>query len=161
MNAISLWTNKVERISIEFNTNYSSHFGRNKEEILQEWNDITKNTKADIVVLDMPLLDTTLFKASLGTFIANLVLQILTWMAEDERNRIRKRQCEGIYVAIKNGIVFGRPRSIITEEFKQAYHRWKKGEITAVKTMQEIGVKKTTFYKFFKGYERDPKNTNI
>ncbi len=63
-------------------------FGRNKEEILQEWNDITKNIQADIVVLDMPLLDTTQFKDSLGTFIADLVLQILSWMAEEERERI-------------------------------------------------------------------------
>ncbi len=65
-------------------------FGRNKEEILQEWNDITKDIQADIIVLDMPLLDTTQFKDSLGTFIADLVLQILSWMAEEERERIRK-----------------------------------------------------------------------
>lgn len=136
-------------------------FGRNKEEILQEWNDITKNIQSDIVVLDMPLLDTTQFKDSLGTFIADLVLQILSWMAEDERNRIRKRQREGIDVAMKNGIAFGRPKSNITEEFKQAYNRWKMGEITAVKAMQEIGVKKTTFYKLVKEYERELKSTNI
>jgi hypothetical protein len=91
MNVTSSWTNKVERISREFNTNYSSvsygkgtyyihsldRFGRNKEEILQEWNDITKNIQADIVVLDMPLLDTTQFKAILGTFIADLVLELM------------------------------------------------------------------------------------
>lgn len=71
-------------------------FGRNKEEILNEWNDITKNIQADIVVMDMPLLDTTQYKDSLGTFIADLVLQILSWMAEEERDRIRKRQREGI-----------------------------------------------------------------
>jgi DNA invertase Pin-like site-specific DNA recombinase len=136
-------------------------FGRNKEEILQEWNDITKNIQADIVVLDMPLLDTTQFKDSLGTFIADLVLQILSWMAEDERNRIRKRQREGIDVAKKNGIAFGRPKSIITEEFKQAYHRWKTGEMTAVKAMKEIAVKKTTFYKLVKEYEKELKSTNI
>jgi DNA invertase Pin-like site-specific DNA recombinase len=106
-------------------------------------------------------LDTTQFKYSLGTFIADLVLQILSWMAEDERNRIRKRQREGIDVAKKNGIAFGRPKSIITEEFKQAYHRWKTEEMTAVKAMQEIGVKKTTFYKLVKEYERKLKNTNI
>lgn len=76
-------------------------FGRNKEEILQEWNDITKNIQADIVVMDMPLLDTTQFKDSLGTFIADLVLQILSWMAEEERDRIRKRQREGIDVALQ------------------------------------------------------------
>jgi DNA invertase Pin-like site-specific DNA recombinase len=136
-------------------------FGRNKEEILQEWNDITKNIQADIVVLDMPLLDTTQFKDSLGTFIADLVLQILSWMAEDERIRIRKRQREGIDVALKSGVDFGRPKYIITEEFKQAFHRWKSGEMTAVKAMKEIGVKKTTFYKLVKEYERELESTNI
>lgn len=81
-------------------------FGRNKEGILEEWNDITKNIQADIVVLDMPLLDTTQFKDSLGTFIADLVLQILSWMAEEERERIRKRQREGIDAALQNGVTF-------------------------------------------------------
>ncbi|WP_408008304.1 recombinase family protein [Pseudalkalibacillus sp. A8] len=128
-------------------------FGRNKEEILQEWNDITKNVEADIVVLDMPLLDTTQFKDSLGTFIADLVLQILSWMAQEERDRIRKRQREGIDAALKNGISFGRPKAKITEEFKQVYNRWKSGEITAVKAMHYVGMKKTTFYKLVKEYE--------
>jgi DNA invertase Pin-like site-specific DNA recombinase len=128
-------------------------FGRNKEEILQEWNDITKNIQADIVVVDMPLLDTTQFKDSLGTFIADLVLQILSWMAEEERDRIRKRQREGIDLALQNGTAFGRPKAIITEEFEQVYDQWKSGEMAAVKAMQEIGVKKTTFYKLVKEYE--------
>ncbi|PZX02882.1 DNA invertase Pin-like site-specific DNA recombinase [Psychrobacillus insolitus] len=128
-------------------------FGRNKEEILNEWNDITKNIQADIVVMDMPLLDTTQYKDSLGTFIADLVLQILSWMAEEERDRIRKRQREGIDVALQNGTVFGRPKVTVTEEFKEAYASWKSGEITAVKAMQEIGVKKTTFYKLVREYE--------
>ncbi|CAH0323979.1 Putative transposon Tn552 DNA-invertase bin3 [Peribacillus simplex] len=90
-------------------------FGRNKEEILKEWNDITKNIQADIVVMDMPLLDTTQFKDSLGTFIADLVLQILSWMAEEQRDRIRKRQREGIDVALQNGVPFGRPKVQVTE----------------------------------------------
>ncbi|WHZ60170.1 recombinase family protein [Metabacillus hrfriensis] len=120
-------------------------FGRNKEEILQEWNDITKNIQADIVVMDMPLFDTTQYKDSLGTFIADLVLQILSWMAQEERDRIRKRQHEGIDVAIKNGVAFGRPREKATEEYKEVYERWKSGEITAVKEMQDLGIKKTTF----------------
>ena len=128
-------------------------FGRNKEEILQEWNDLTKNIQADIIVMDMPLLDTTKYKDSLGTFIADLVLQILSWMAEEERDRIRKRQREGIDVALQNGTVFGRPKVTVTEEFKEAYDRWKSKEITAVKAMQEIGVKKTTFYKLVRQYE--------
>jgi DNA invertase Pin-like site-specific DNA recombinase len=128
-------------------------FGRNKEEILNEWNDITKNIQADIVVMDMPLLDTTQYKDSLGTFIADLVLQILSWMAEEERDRIRKRQREGIDVALQNGTIFGRPKVTVTEEFKEAYASWKSGEIAAVKAMQEIGVKKTTFYKLVREYE--------
>lgn len=93
-------------------------FGRNKEEILNEWNDITKNIQADIVVMDMQLLDTTQYKDSLGTFIADIVLQILSWMAEEERDRIRKLQREGIDVALQNGTIFGRPKVTVTEEFK-------------------------------------------
>jgi DNA invertase Pin-like site-specific DNA recombinase len=75
-------------------------------------------------------------------------------MAQEERDRIRKRQREGIDVALQNGVAFGRPKATITEEFKQAYNQWKSGEITAVSAMQEIGVKKTTFYKLVREYER-------
>ena len=132
-------------------------FGRNKEEILQEWNDLTKNIEADIVVLDMPLLDTTQYKDSMGTFIADLVLQILSWMAEEERERIRKRQREGIDLALQNGIQFGRPTVYVSAEFKEVYRKWKTGELTAVEAMQEAGVKKTTFYKMVKDYESDIK----
>ncbi|OKL35339.1 recombinase family protein [Domibacillus mangrovi] len=130
-------------------------FGRNKNEILQEWNEITKVIQAHIVVIDMPLLDTTQFKDSLGTFIADLVLQILSWMAEEERERIRKRQREGIDVALKNGVAFGRPKANVTEEFKEVYDRWKAGEMTAVQAMGEVGLKKTTFYKLVKEYEKE------
>jgi DNA invertase Pin-like site-specific DNA recombinase len=130
-------------------------FGRNKEEILQEWNDITKNIQADIVVMDMPLLDTTQYKDSLGTFIADLVLQILSWMAQEERDRIRKRQREGIDVALQNGVAFGRPKVQMTDEFKEVYERWKSGEMKAVKAMEELDIKKTTFYKLVKEYERE------
>ncbi|MEE3955899.1 recombinase family protein [Peribacillus frigoritolerans] len=136
-------------------------FGRNKEEILQEWNDITKNIQADIVVMDMPLLDTTQFKDSLGTFIADLVLQILSWMAEEERGRIRKRQREGIDVALQNGVSFGRPKAQITKEFIEVYDLWKAGEMPAVKAMAILAVKKTTFYKLVKEYEKDSKKTII
>jgi DNA invertase Pin-like site-specific DNA recombinase len=98
---------------------------------------------------------------SLGTFIADLVLQILSWMAEDERERIRKRQREGIDVALQRGVAFGRPKATVTEEFKYAYKRWKSGEITAVSAMQEIGVKKTTFYKLVREYEERYRNNYI
>lgn len=134
-------------------------FGRNKEEILQEWNDLTKNIEADIVVLDMPLLDTTQYKDSMGTFIADLVLQILSWMAEEERERIRKRQREGIDLALQNGIQFGRPAVYVSEEFKEVYRRWKTGELTAVAAMQEAGVKKTSFYKLVRALEEVKVNT--
>ncbi len=131
-------------------------FGRNKEEILKEWNDLTKNLEADIVVMDMPLLDTTQYKDSLGTFIADLVLQILSWMAEEDRNRIRKSQREGIDTALKNGVKFGRPQIEISDEFIEVYNRWQAGEITAVSAMQSLKIKKTTFYKLVKAlkYER-------
>jgi DNA invertase Pin-like site-specific DNA recombinase len=101
-------------------------FGRNKEEILNEWNDITKNIQADIVVLDMPLLDTTQYKDSLGTFIADLVLQILSWMAEEERTRIRKRQREGIENALQRGVAFGRSKIQISKEFNGNGRSWGK-----------------------------------
>ncbi|TWE08758.1 DNA invertase Pin-like site-specific DNA recombinase [Neobacillus bataviensis] len=128
-------------------------FGRNKEEILNEWMDITKNIKADIVVLDMPLLDTTKYQDSLGTFISDLVLQILSWLAEDERERIKKRQREGIDIALKNGVQFGRPKAEITEVFKEVYTEWKAGRITATEAMRRTDVKRTTFYKLLKEYE--------
>ncbi len=136
-------------------------FGRNKEEILQEWNAITKEVEADIVVLDMPLLDTTQYKDSLGTFIADLVLQILSWMAQEERDRTRKRQREGIDAAVTKGISFGRPKAQVNEEFIEAYNRWKKKEITAVQAMKEANVKKTTFYKLVKQYESTLEKVNV
>ena len=128
-------------------------FGRNKDEILQEWNTITKELQADIVVLDMPLLDTSQYKDSMGTFIADLVLQILSWVAQDERERIRQRQREGINEAMRQGKEFGRPKAQITEEFKEAYEEWKKGNITATMAMQQSETKKTTFYKLAKKME--------
>ncbi|UOQ95106.1 recombinase family protein [Halobacillus shinanisalinarum] len=130
-------------------------FGRNKNEIVEEWNDITKNIQADIVVLDMPLLDTTQYKDSMGTFIADLVLQILSWMAQEERNRIRKRQREGIDAALKQGKALGRPKTQITDAFREAYIEWKEGKITATRAMQQSQVKKTTFYKLAKQMEEN------
>jgi len=131
-------------------------FGRNKEEIVQEWNAITKELQADIVVMDMPLLDTTQYKDSMGTFIADLVLQILSWVAQDERERIRKRQREGIDEAMRQGTKFGRPQAQITEAFMEAYNEWKKGHITAADAMRQSSIKKTTFYKLVKQVENSP-----
>jgi len=130
-------------------------FGRNKEEILNEWRELTKEKGVDIVVLDMPLLDTTKNKDNLGSLIADLVLQILSWMAEEEREKIRTRQREGIDIALKKGVKFGRPKNPIPENFGEVYAEWKNGEITATKAMKQLNIKKNAFYKFVKEYEKD------
>lgn len=132
-------------------------FGRNKEQILDEWNELTKKRKVDIVVMDMPLLDTTQYRDSLGTFISDLVLQILSWLAEEERNKIRTRQKEGIDIALKKGVKFGRDKVEITDEFKNLYIDWKAGRITAVSFMKQVNMKKSTFYNRINEYEKSMK----
>lgn len=130
--------------------------GRNKEGILNEWNEITKQIEADIIVLDMPLLDTTKYKDNLGSFVSDLVLQILSWMAEEERNKIKTRQREGIELAKKEGKHLGRKREKeITDEFISVYDRWKKGEIKAVEAFKELDLTKSTFYRLVKEYETE------
>jgi len=124
-----------------------------KDDILNEWQELTKEIGADIVVLDMPLLDTTKYKDSIGNFISDLILQVLSWLAEDERDRIRTRQREGIDLALSNGVKFGRPPIKITDEFIQAYDKWQSREITAVKAMEEAGMKKTSFYKMVNDFK--------
>lgn len=96
-------------------------FGRNKEYILNEWRELNKEIGIDIVVLDMPLLDSTKHKDSIGTFISDLILQVLSWIAEDERERIRKRQREGIDLALANGIKFG---PFTTYKLSHALCKW-------------------------------------
>ena len=128
-------------------------FGRSKDDILNEWKELTKDIGADIVVLDMPLLDTTKYKDSIGSFISDLILQVLSWLAEDERNRLRTRQREGINSALANGVKFGRPSIEITDEFILAYDKWQSGEITAIIAMEEADMKKTSFYKMVKAYK--------
>jgi DNA invertase Pin-like site-specific DNA recombinase len=128
--------------------------GRNKVEILNEWEDITKNIQAHIVVLDMPLLDTTKYKDSLGNLITDLVLQILSWLAEEERTKIKTRQREGIQLAKKKKEKhLGRPKQAISEEFINAYKEWKSGALTATAAMKKYGFKRTTFYKLAQDYE--------
>lgn len=129
-------------------------FGRNKEQILEEWNHITKVIKAYIVVLDMPILDTRKKDAgNLGELIADIVLQVLAWIAEDERNRIRKRQREGIDSALARGQQFGRPKMKLTPIFYDAYRRWKAGEINGVEATKMTGVSKNKFYRMVRMHE--------
>lgn len=130
-------------------------FGRNYEDIMAEWNDITKNIGADIKVLDMELLDTTRHKDILGTFIADLVLQVLSFVAHTERENIKKRQKEGIKSAKSRGVKFGRPEIKINNNFAAVYDKWKNGEIKAVEAMKALGMTKATFYRKVKKYEAE------
>lgn len=128
--------------------------GRNYKEITKEWQEITTECKADIRVLDMPLLDTTQYKDLLGTFISDLILQVLSFVAEQERSNIRKRQAEGIAVAKAQGKELGRPKAEITQQFIEEWKKWKNGEQTANQTMINTNTKRTTFYKLSKELER-------
>lgn len=102
--------------------------GRNYEEILAQWSLITKTKKVDIKVLDMPLLDTSYCKDIMGTFISDLVLQILSFQAEQERTYIKLRQAEGIAAAKDNGVQFGRPKKPLPKNFEELYQRFRKDE---------------------------------
>lgn len=128
-------------------------FGRNSKEIKREWEEITQQIHADIKVLDMPLLDTTLYKDLIGNFVSDLVLSVLSFVAEQERNNIKQRQAEGIAIAKSKGIKLGRPSVKIGSEFIDVYSRWKNSEITAVKAMEILNLRKTTFYTKIKEYE--------
>lgn len=120
--------------------------GRNYEEIIEQWRIITKEKGADILVIDMPLLDTTRGKDLLGTFISDLVLQLLSFVAENERNNIRQRQMEGIQAAKQKGIRFGRPKIQTPVEFKYIVDDWKKGKFTRKEAIKLSGLKESTFY---------------
>jgi len=133
-------------------------FGRNKQEILKEWQWMVEN-KIDVVVVDMPVLDTRKYKelGGVGQLITDIILQLFSWLAEEERTKIKQRQLEGIAAAKSKGKHIGRPKIVLTKEQQQKidelYLRWKKGEITAVYFMNELGVKKNTFYNVMKEYE--------
>jgi DNA invertase Pin-like site-specific DNA recombinase len=119
--------------------------GRNYTEILEQWRFLIKEKCIDIVVLDMPLLDTRRGKDLLGTFLSDIVLQVLSFVAENERTNIRQRQAEGIAAAKAKGIRFGRPPKPLPENFHSAYQRWKSGEITGTAAAKECGMPLATF----------------
>ena len=119
--------------------------GRNYEEIQNQWRIITKEKNADIYVIDMPLLDTRRGKDLLGTFISDLVLQLLSFVAENERTNIKQRQAEGIAAAKAKGIRFGRLPKPLPDNFHEAYQRWKQGEITGTAAAKECGMPLSTF----------------
>ncbi len=121
--------------------------GRNYHEIQDEWRKITKKKGADIVVLDMPLLDTTQSKDLLGTFIADLVLQLLSFVAENERLNIKQRQKEGIAAAKQRGVRFGRPPITMPEAYEEFYKLWQDKKITAKEAAEVLDIPLWAFYK--------------
>ena len=126
--------------------------GRNYNMIIDEWKDITKNIKADIVVIDMPLLDTTKNKDLLGTFISDLILQILSYVAEQERTFIKQRQKEGISTAMNKGIKFGRPTIEKPQNYDIVVSKWKNKEIRTKEAIEQLGLKPSTFYNMVNKY---------
>jgi len=119
--------------------------GRNYGEILEQWRILTKEKGVDIVVLDMPLLDTRRGKDLMGTFLSDIVLQVLSFVAENERTNIRQRQAEGIAAAKARGVRFGRPPRPLPENYHSAYRQWKAGAITGTAAAKECGMLLSTF----------------
>ena len=119
--------------------------GRNYAEILEQWRILTKDKGIDIVVLDMPLLDTRRGKDLMGTFLSDIVLQVLSFVAENERTNIRQRQAEGIAAAKARGVRFGRPPSVLPDNFHEVYQRWKNGKITGTAAAKECNMPLSTF----------------
>ncbi|PEA26570.1 recombinase [Bacillus cereus] len=130
--------------------------GRNYDQIISEWKDITRNIGADIIILENEsLFNSCKFRTmgDVGKVMEDQFLSLFSYIAEQERKKIRQRQAEGIAVAKKEGKHLGRPQADITDAFKAAYKKWKAGKITAVQAMQEADVKKTTWYKLVKQVE--------
>ena len=120
--------------------------GRNYAEILEQWRILTKEKGIDIVVLDMPLLDTRRGKDLMGTFLSDIVLQVLSFVAENERTNIRQRQAEGIAAAKARGVQFGRPPLPLPENFHEVHQAWRNKKIPLPQAASECGMPVGTFY---------------
>ncbi len=127
--------------------------GRNYEDILEQWKLITKEKQADIVVLDNPLLDTRRGKDLMGTFLTDIVLALLSYVAENERVNIRQRQAEGIAAAKAKGVRFGRAPIPLPDNFNRVYWSWKHKEIPLIEAARLCGMPKSTFYDKARKYE--------
>ena len=126
--------------------------GRNYEEIQRQWRVLTKDIGIDICVIDMPLLDTRNGKDLMGTFIADLVLQILSFVAENERVNIKKRQAEGIAAAKQKGVRFGRPEISPPDNFAEIVAEWEAKKITFAEAIRQCGMSEATFYRRLREY---------
>ena len=120
--------------------------GRNYTEILEQWRVLTKEREVDIVVLDMPLLDTRRGKDLMGTFLSDIVLQVLSFVVENERANIRQRQAEGIAAAKARGVRFGRPPRPLPENFREVHRQWRNKKITLRQAAEACGMPEGTFY---------------
>lgn len=121
--------------------------GRDYKEILEQWRFLTKEKCVDIVVLDMPLLDTRRGKDLMGTFLSDIVLQVLSFVAENERTNIRQRQAEGIAAARQRGVRFGRPSLPLPENFSELVEAWEMGALPFRKALESSGLSESTFYR--------------
>ena len=130
--------------------------GRNYEEILQQWRVLTKEKGADIVVLDMPLLDTRRGKDLMGTFLSDIVLQLLSFVAENERNNIRQRQAEGIAAAKARGVKFGRPPLPLPENFYEVHNAWRSKKLSLAEAAIACNMAMSTFYGKARKFEKAP-----
>lgn len=127
---------------------------RNYKECKQLWEEIT-GKGADIVVIDMPMLDTRQYKDLLGSFISDLIISVLGYVAEQETEFRKQRQAEGIAIAKEQGKHLGRPKAEYPNNWQEVYEQWKQKEISGVQAMEQLGLKKTTFYKLVKQYENN------
>ena len=128
--------------------------GRNYDEILEQWRLLTKQKQVDIVVLDMPLLNTKQGRDLTGVVIADIVLQLLSYVAQTEREFNRQRQAEGIAAAKSRGVQFGRRRLDHPENYPEVKKAWEAGELTAAQAAESLGVSRTTFFKWARGEEK-------
>nr|WP_241159608.1 recombinase family protein [Desulfovibrio sp. ZJ200] len=128
--------------------------GRNYEEILEQWRVLTREKRVDILVLDMPLLDTRRDKNLLGTFIADLVLQVLSFVAQNERENIRKRQAEGIAAAKLRGVRFGHEPKPLPRNFAEVYGLWEMGQLTVSEAARRTEMSRTTFRRRVKSFKK-------
>ena len=127
--------------------------GRNYEEIQNQWRILTKEKGVDICVIDMPLLDTRRGKDLVGTFLSDIVLQVLSFVAENERTNIRQRQAEGIAAAKARGVRFGRPEKQIPADFPQIIRAWERRQISFPEVLARCGMSKATFYRRLREYQ--------
>lgn len=129
--------------------------GRNYSEILEQWRILTKERGVDIVVLEMPLLDTRRGKDLMGTFLSDIVLQVLSFVAENERSNIRQRQAEGIAAAKARGVRFGRPQKEVPDNFYTLVQKWERKELKRTRLLELCQMSESTFYRRLREMSRE------